>query len=140
MPASKAEQVLDGLKALLETVPDALVERNRVLPEKIPDGGLVILRDGDPGELEQGLGGFESTYDQHTVEIEIYVEEGNAAARDATFDALLQRIGAVLEADPTIGGPRVRTNLRASRVEHRGDRRRTGDQDGDAHRDSRLQD
>jgi hypothetical protein len=53
MPASKAEQVLGALKGLLETLPDAVVERNSVLPEKIPDGGLIILRDGDPGEPEQ---------------------------------------------------------------------------------------
>ncbi len=32
MPASKAEQVLDALKALLETVPVAVVERNSVRP------------------------------------------------------------------------------------------------------------
>jgi hypothetical protein len=104
MPASKAEQVLNALTTLLQTVPDASVERNSVLPEKIPDGGLIILRDGDPGEPEQALGGFESTYYQHTVEIEVYVEEGSAAARDAAFDDLLQQIGAVLEADPTLGG------------------------------------
>src|ERR687898_2838132 len=76
MPASKAEQVLDALKALLETVPDAVVERNSVLPEKVPDGGLIILRDGDPGEPEQALGGFGNAYYQHAVEIEVYVEEG----------------------------------------------------------------
>ncbi|MGH6918595.1 MAG: acyl-CoA transferase [Geminicoccaceae bacterium] len=104
MSASKAEQVLEALKALLETVSNAVVERNSVLPEKIPDGGLIILRDGDPGEPEQGLGGFRSTYYQHAVEIEIYVEEGDAAVRDATFDALLQQIGAALETDPTLGG------------------------------------
>ena len=104
MPASKAEQVLDALKALLETVPDAVVERNSVLPEKIPGGGLIILRDGDPGEPEQALGGFGNAYYQHAVEIEVYVEEGDAAARDAAFDALLQQIGAALEADPTLGG------------------------------------
>ena len=104
MPASKAEQVLEALKALLETVPDAVVERNSVLPEKIPDGGLVILRDGDPGEPEQALGGFGSTYYQHPVEIEVYVEEGDSAARDAAFDDVIQAIGAVLEADATIGG------------------------------------
>jgi hypothetical protein len=104
MPASKAEQVLDVLKALLETVPDALVQRNSVLPEKIPDGGLVILRDGDPGEPEQALGGFGSTYYRHSVEIEVYLEEGDAAARDAVFDGLLQQIGVALEADPTLGG------------------------------------
>jgi hypothetical protein len=104
MPASKAEQVLEGVKALLETIPDAVVERNGVLPEKIPDAGLIILRDGDPGEPEQALGGFGSTYYQHAVEIEAYVEEGDAAARDAAFDALLQQIGMALEGDPTFGG------------------------------------
>ena len=104
MPACKAEQVLDALRALLETVPGATIDRNSVLPEKIPDGGLVILRDGDPGEPEQALGGFGSTYYQHAVEIEVYVEEGDAAARDAAFDDLLQQIGGALEADPTLGG------------------------------------
>ena len=104
MPASKAEQVLEALKALLETVPNASVQRNSVLPEKIPDGGLIILRDGDPGEPEQALGGFGSTYYQHAVEVEVYVEEGDAAARDANFDALLQQIGAALQADATLGG------------------------------------
>ena len=104
MPASKAEQVLDALKALLETVPDAAVERNSVLPEKIPDGGLIILHDGEPGEPEQALGGFGSTYYQHAVEVEVYVEEGDAAARDTAFDDLLQQIGAVLEADETLSG------------------------------------
>jgi hypothetical protein len=104
MPASKAEQVLDGLKALLETVPDAAVKRNEVLPEKVPAGGLIILRDGDPGEPEQALGGFGNAYYQHAVELEVYVEEGDAAARDAAFDALLQQIGAALEADPALGG------------------------------------
>ena len=104
MPASEAEQVLEALKALLATVPDAVVDRNSMLPEKIPDGGLIILRDGDPGEPEQALGGFGNAYYQHAVEIEVYVEEGDAATRDAAFDALLQQIGAALEDGPTLGG------------------------------------
>jgi hypothetical protein len=104
MPASKSEQVLDALKALLETVPDAAVERNSVMPEKIPNGGLIVVRDGDSGEAEEALGGFGSTYYQHAVEVEVYVEEGDAAARDAALDALLQQIGTALEADPTLGG------------------------------------
>jgi len=104
MPASKAEQVLDAIRAQLETVPGAAVERNSVLPEKVPTGGLIILRDGDPGEPEQALGGFGSAYYQHAVEIELYVEEGDAAARDAAFDELLQQIGVALNADTTIGG------------------------------------
>jgi hypothetical protein len=104
MPASKAEQILDAFKALLETMPGATIERNSVLPEKIPGSGLIILRDGDPSEPEQALGGFGSTYYQHVVEIEAYVEQGDAAARDAAFDGLLQQIGLALEADPTLGG------------------------------------
>ena len=102
MPASRAERMLEALKALVGTLPDTVVERNSVLPEKIPGGGLIILRDGDPGEPEQTLGGFGNAYYQHAVEIEIYVEEGDAAARDAAFDALLQQIGIALEADPTL--------------------------------------
>ena len=104
MPASRAERMLEALKALVGTLPDTVVERNSVLPEKIPGGGLIILRDGDPGEPEQTLGGFGNAYYQHAVEIEIYVEEGDAAARDAAFDTLLQQIGIALEADPTLGG------------------------------------
>jgi hypothetical protein len=104
MPASKAEQVLEAIKALLETVPGAVVERNSVPTEKIPAGGLIILRDGDPGEPEQALGGFANAYYQHAVEIEVYVEEGDAGVRDTAFDDLLQQIGVVLDADPTLGG------------------------------------
>ena len=104
MPASKAEQVLASIRVLLEAMPGATVERNSGLPEKIPAGGLFILRDGDPGEPEQALGGFGNAYYQHAIEIEVYLEEGDAAARDAAFDALLQQIGSVLEADATLGG------------------------------------
>jgi hypothetical protein len=85
-------------------VPGAVVERNSVLAEKVPAGGLIILRDGDPGEPEQALGGFGNAYYKHAVEIEVYVEQGDAALRDSAFDDLLQQIGAVLDVDPTLGG------------------------------------
>ena len=104
MAASKAEQVLEAIRAQLETVPGATVERDSVLPEKIPVGGLIILRDGDPGEPEQALGGFGNAYYQHALEVEVYLQEGDAAVRDAAFDVLLQQIGAALEADQTLGG------------------------------------
>ena len=123
MPASKAEQVLDALKVLLGTVPDAVVERNSALPEKVPGGGLIIVRDGDPGEPEQALGGFGSTYYQHAVEVEVYLEEGDAAARDAAFDALLQQIGVAL--DPR--RPRLRPDLWPPRGGNRGRGWRAGD-------------
>ena len=140
MPASKAEQVLEAIKALLETVPGAVVERNSVLPEKIPAGGLIILRDGDPGEPEQALGGFGNAYYQHAVEIEVYVEEGDAAVRDAAFDDLLQQIGAALDADPTLGGLAFGLTYGRPEAVDRGGGRRAGDQERDAHRDRRLRD
>jgi hypothetical protein len=41
---------------------------------------------------------------QHAVEIEVYIEEGDAAGRHAAFGALLQQIGTALETDRTLGG------------------------------------
>lgn len=99
MAASKTEQILVALRAGLETVPGAKVERNTVVPEKIPAGGLIVLRDGDPGEPDTSLGGFGGAYYSHAIEVEVYVEAG-----DAAFDALLGELGTVLDADPTLGG------------------------------------
>lgn len=104
MASSKPEQVLEAIKALLVTVPNAKVERNTVVPEKIPTGGLIVLRDGDPGEPETALGGFGGIYYSHGIEIELYIEDGDATVRDAAFDDLVQAIGTALEADPTLGG------------------------------------
>jgi hypothetical protein len=101
---SKTEQTLIALQSALKTIPGATVERNLAVPEKIPTGGLIILRDGTADEPEQPLGGFGGIYCRQDAEIEIYVENGDAAARDAAFDTLLQQIGTVLDADPTLGG------------------------------------
>jgi hypothetical protein len=101
---SKTEQILEAIKSLLITVPNAKVERNTVVPEKIPTGGLIVLRDGDPGEPETALGGFGGVYYSHNIEIELYIEEGDATTRDAAFDILVQSIGTALETDATLGG------------------------------------
>ena len=101
---SRTEQIFGALKSRLETLPNVTVERNSVVPEKIPAGGLLILRDGTQGESEQALGGFGGTYCRQDVEIEIYVENGDATSRDATFDTLLQEIGIILDANPGLSG------------------------------------
>ncbi len=102
--ASKTEQILTALADRLRAVPKAKVERNTAVPECIPRGGLIVLRDGDPGEPEQTLGGVSSVYYSHAVEIEVHVETGEAAVRDAAFDALVVSIGQVLDGDPTLSG------------------------------------
>ncbi len=101
---SKTEQMLTALTERLRKLSKVKVERNTAVPEKIPAGGLIVLRDGDPGEPEQALGGVGSVYYSHAVEIEAYAEAADAAKRDAAFDALVQKIGAVFDADPTLGG------------------------------------
>ena len=101
---SKPEQVILAVLALLETLSSAKVERNSGVPERIPAGGLIVLRDGNPGEPDMALGGFGGAYYSHGVEIELYVEEGDAALRGAAFRTLVQAVGVALESDPTLGG------------------------------------
>ncbi len=104
MQSSHAEKVLEKLRVLLDEGCQARVERNSVLPEKIPVHGLIVIYDGDPGEPEQVLGGFNSAYYEHQIEVILYMEEGNSAQRDQKFDGLLLKIGEILEDNPTLDG------------------------------------
>lgn len=101
---SKTESVLQALAVLLDNGTGAKFERNASVPEKIPAEGLVILRDGNPGLPDEALGGFNTVYYEHEVDIEIYVADGAQASRDETFDTLITQIGAALESDPDLGG------------------------------------
>jgi hypothetical protein len=102
-PPSAREAALLALHQRLQLVPGATVLRNEVLPTKIPTGGLVILRDGDPGEPEVTLNPVSYLW-QHRAELEVVVEAATPAERDAALDAPLITIGATLSADPTLGG------------------------------------
>ncbi len=93
------ESTLQALLAALQTIP-ATVLRGEVLPERVPAGGLLILRDGEPGEPEVTLSPLAYHY-QHQAEVEAVVQ---GAARDADFDTLTASIGAALAADRTLGG------------------------------------
>ena len=86
-------------ETILQTQP-APVLRGEVLPERVPAGGLLILRDGEPGEPEVTLSPLRYHY-QHRAEIEAVVQD---AARDTIFDMLTASIGAALIADRTLGG------------------------------------
>lgn len=99
MPTPR-ETILTALADLLRTIPHVPVLRGEVLPERIPPAGLMILRDGEPGEPEVTLSPLTYHY-RHRAEIEAVVQGAN---RDATFDALCASIGAVIAADRTLGG------------------------------------
>lgn len=93
------ETILGALHPRLSALP-APALRGDVLPERVPAAGLLILRDGEPGEPEVTLSPLRY-HDQHRAEIEAVVQ---GAARDATFSTLYASIGAAIAADRTLGG------------------------------------
>lgn len=98
MPTPR-ETILAALHVRLSALP-ATALRGDVLPERVPADGLLILRDGEPGEPEVTLSPLTYHY-QHRAEIEAVVQ---GTDRDATFDALTASIGAAIAADRTLGG------------------------------------
>ena len=99
MPSIR-ETILTALHARLSMLP-ATALRGEVLPERVPAEGLLILRDGEPGEPEVTLSPLAYHY-QHRAEIEAVVQGTND--RDAAFDTLCASIGAVITADRTLDG------------------------------------
>lgn len=99
MPTSR-ETVLTALHARLQPLA-ALVLRDEVLPERIQAPGLIILRDGQPGEPEVTLSPLRYHF-QHRAELEVVVQLGTGRA--STFDSLIASIGTALDADRTLGG------------------------------------
>lgn len=99
MPTTR-ETVLAALLARLQSLA-ALTLRDEVQPERIPAAGLIILRDGQPGEPEVTLSPLRYHY-QHRAELEVVVQAGSGRA--TAFDTLIAAIGAALEADRTLGG------------------------------------
>lgn len=93
------ETILTALHTLLQTLPPTAL-RGDVLPERVPTEGLLILRDGEPGDPEVTLSPLRYHF-QHRAEIETVVQ---GAARDVAFDTLAASIGAAFAADRTLGG------------------------------------
>ena len=103
MMASKREQVLSALFGRLQSVPNATVRRNEALPQAVPAGGLVILRDGDPGEPDVTLNPRTEFYG-HRAEIEAFMAQGVSDGGETALDAMLTEIGTALSADRSLGG------------------------------------
>ena len=99
MPTT-CETILAALHARLQPL-TATVLRDEVLPERIPPTGLIILRDGQPGEPEVTLSPLRYHY-QHRAELEVIVQ--GAGNRATAFDTLIAAIGTALATDRTLGG------------------------------------
>jgi hypothetical protein len=102
--ASRREEVLDAIKVLIAgALPNAEVKRNLDKPERIPPGGLVIIRDGDPGEPDVLLSPLTYIY-EHRVPIEIAAFASAMLSREQVVDQMLSAIGAAVIANRTLGG------------------------------------
>lgn len=102
--STKRELVLAAFHAALTAgLAPAEVRRNAVTPQRVAAAGVVILRDGDPGEGEALLSP-PSWYFEHRAEIEIVVDGVGEEARSAALDALVEKLGAAIAADRTLGG------------------------------------
>ena len=99
---TRREQVLSSLFTLLQGIGGGtIVLRNEVLPERIPAAGLLILRDGTPGEAEVTLSPLHYHW-QHRAEVEVFVR--GSSGLELAFDTLAEGIGQVIAADRTLGG------------------------------------
>jgi hypothetical protein len=101
---STRETILQRLFAALDLKLTPLqvdLRRNDVLPTRIDPRGLVILRDGYPGEPETTFSPLQYHY-EHRAEIEVFVQPGSD--REALFDSLCRAIGAAVVVDRTLGG------------------------------------
>lgn len=101
--SSRREAILGALFQTLDNALDANVRRNEVLPEKLPAAGLVILRDGDPGEPDVTLNPRTEFY-SHRAEIEAFVTLPSEGGGEAALDGLLAAIGSALANDRSLGG------------------------------------
>ena len=98
MPTPR-ETILAALHARLSALA-AKALRGDVLPERVPADGLLILRDGEPGEPEVTLSPPAYHY-EHRAEIEAVVQGDD---RDELFDNLCASVGTALATDRTLGG------------------------------------
>lgn len=102
--ASRREQVVEAVVALLTAaLPAAEVKRNLAKPEWIPPGGLVIVRDGDPGDPEVTLSPLTYLY-EHRIPVEIAVHDTGSGPRERALDMMLGAIGAAVASNRTLGG------------------------------------
>jgi hypothetical protein len=100
MPTQR-EIILTALADAFRTIPHVPVLRGEVLPERIPSAGLLILRDGNPGDPEVTLSPLRYHYQQRA-ELEVIVQA--SGDRDTRFDQLIARIGAAIAVERTLGG------------------------------------
>jgi hypothetical protein len=106
---SRREQVLAQILQRLRAALSATVRCNEALPERVPAEGLVILRDGGPGEPDVMLN-LRTEFYRHRIELEVLVTSVPDGGADAALDNLIEVIAAALAPNPWLSG--LAENLR----------------------------
>jgi len=83
--------------------PAPLALRNETVPQRLPPGGLVVVRDGEAVEETALLSPLAFAV-EHRAEVEVTVAGATPTARAALLDALLADIAVAIAADRTLGG------------------------------------
>jgi hypothetical protein len=83
--------------------PTPLVLRGETIPQRIPPGGLVVVRDGETVEETPILSPL-AWQIEHRAEVEITVAGATPAARNALLDALLLDVATAIAANRSLGG------------------------------------
>jgi hypothetical protein len=105
MTDSIHKQIVDKIAQVLAAIGGGItVETNTVIPDVIPDAGLIIVRDIVNEPTVETLGGFDPLYCTGVMPLEVFVSDADDATRDGKYDALLQSIGTALQADRKLGG------------------------------------
>lgn len=89
--------------ALAGRNPAPVVLRGETAPQRLPPGGLVVLREGETVEETAILSPLAYAI-EHRAEIEVTVAGATPAARNALLDALLVDIAAGITSNRTLGG------------------------------------
>ncbi len=105
---SVREAALAALHAVLEAAmaarsPAPLVLRNETVPQRLPPGGLIVVRDGETVEETPLLSPL-AWQVEHRADIEVTAGGAPPSARNILLDALLVDIAAAITADRTLGG------------------------------------
>jgi hypothetical protein len=92
---------LTSTLAALDPAPTVL--RNETVPQRIHEGGLVVVRDGETTEETAILSPLRWQI-EHRAEVEVIVGGATPTDRATALDGLLGAIGAAIAGDRTLGG------------------------------------
>ncbi len=109
--ATKREAALGALFSVLTGIPGPKTLRNAELPETVPPGGLIILRDGIVGEPEDVTLSPVSFAWRHRAELELFVRGNDPISRAAGLDDLIAAIEQAIAGDRTLGGTVVHCEI-----------------------------